>query len=191
MPLDFDTLQPHGCFIGSAAVMVLGQHDRARDAALNVMRFFADESCGQCTPCRVGTAKAARLMEADAGTRHAARPRRGDGRRLDLRPGPGRAQPDPLGAEALCARSRRCVMNRPLSPEQLMPARVSFELDGQTVQALDGETILDAARRQGTEFPGLCHSDPLRPDGNCRACVVEVAGERVLAASCCRRVTPA
>ncbi|MEO5659655.1 MAG: NADH-ubiquinone oxidoreductase-F iron-sulfur binding region domain-containing protein, partial [Polaromonas sp.] len=64
IPLDFDTLQPYGCFIGSAAVMVLGQHDRARDAALNVMRFFADESCGQCTPCRVGTVKAARLMEA-------------------------------------------------------------------------------------------------------------------------------
>jgi len=64
VPLDFDTLQPHGCFIGSAAVIVLSQHDRARDAALNVMRFLADESCGQCTPCRVGTAKAARLMEA-------------------------------------------------------------------------------------------------------------------------------
>ncbi|MGZ5271830.1 MAG: NAD(P)H-dependent oxidoreductase subunit E [Ramlibacter sp.] len=64
IPLDFDTLQPHGCFIGSAAVMVLGQHDKARDAALNVMRFFEHESCGQCTPCRVGTAKAAALMEA-------------------------------------------------------------------------------------------------------------------------------
>ena len=61
--LDFDTLQPHGCFIGSAAVIVLSQHDKARDAALNMMRFFEDESCGQCTPCRVGTAKAAKLME--------------------------------------------------------------------------------------------------------------------------------
>ena len=64
IPLDFDTLQPYGCFIGSAAVIVLSQHDRARDAALNVMRFFEHESCGQCTPCRVGTAKAAALMEA-------------------------------------------------------------------------------------------------------------------------------
>ncbi|MDO5624314.1 MAG: NADH-ubiquinone oxidoreductase-F iron-sulfur binding region domain-containing protein [Pseudomonadota bacterium] len=64
VPLDFDTLQPHGGFIGSAAVIVLGQHDTARDAALNMMRFFADESCGQCTPCRVGTAKAAQLMQA-------------------------------------------------------------------------------------------------------------------------------
>jgi formate dehydrogenase len=62
--LDFDTLQPHGCFIGSAAVIVLSQKDTARDAALNMMRFFAHESCGQCTPCRVGTAKAATLMQA-------------------------------------------------------------------------------------------------------------------------------
>ena len=64
VPLDFDTLQPLGGFIGSAAVIVLSQHDSARDAALNMMRFFAHESCGQCTPCRVGTVKAARLMEA-------------------------------------------------------------------------------------------------------------------------------
>lgn len=62
IPLDFDTLQPHGCFIGSAAVVVLSQHDRAVDAARNVMAFLADESCGQCTPCRVGTAKAVALM---------------------------------------------------------------------------------------------------------------------------------
>jgi formate dehydrogenase len=64
VPLDFDTLQPHGCFIGSAAVIVLSQHDRARDAAVNLMEFFAHESCGQCTPCRVGTEKAVALMQA-------------------------------------------------------------------------------------------------------------------------------
>ncbi len=62
--LDFDTLQAYGCFIGSAAVIVLSHKDRARDAALNMMRFFEHESCGQCTPCRVGTAKAVRLMQA-------------------------------------------------------------------------------------------------------------------------------
>ena len=64
IPLDFDTLQPHGCFIGSAAVIVLSAQDSARDAASNMMRFFAHESCGQCTPCRVGTAKAVTLMDA-------------------------------------------------------------------------------------------------------------------------------
>lgn len=65
VPLDFDTLQPLGTFIGSAAVVVLSQHDRARDAALNMLRFFEDESCGQCTPCRVGCEKAVKLMQAD------------------------------------------------------------------------------------------------------------------------------
>ena len=62
IPLDFDTLNPYGCFIGSAAVIVFSKHDRARDLALNAMKFFEEESCGQCTPCRVGAAKAAMLM---------------------------------------------------------------------------------------------------------------------------------
>ncbi|WP_372834770.1 NAD(P)H-dependent oxidoreductase subunit E [Puniceibacterium confluentis] len=64
IPLDFDTLQPHGSFIGSAAVVVLSDQDSARDAALNMLRFFEDESCGQCTPCRVGCEKAVKLMQA-------------------------------------------------------------------------------------------------------------------------------
>jgi len=66
IPLDFDTLQPHGSFIGSAAVVVLSDQDSVRDAALNMLRFFEDESCGQCTPCRVGCEKAVKLMQADA-----------------------------------------------------------------------------------------------------------------------------
>ncbi|MFK7994480.1 MAG: NAD(P)H-dependent oxidoreductase subunit E [Granulosicoccus sp.] len=65
VPLDFDTLQPHGSFIGSAAVVVLSDKDKARDAALNMLRFFEDESCGQCTPCRVGCEKAVKIMEKD------------------------------------------------------------------------------------------------------------------------------
>ncbi len=63
IPLDFDTLTPYGCFIGSAAIVVLSDHDTASRAARNLMKFFADESCGQCTPCRVGTVKALHLME--------------------------------------------------------------------------------------------------------------------------------
>jgi NADH:ubiquinone oxidoreductase subunit F (NADH-binding)/NADH:ubiquinone oxidoreductase subunit E len=62
IPLDFDTLQPYGCFIGSAAVVVLSDKDTAVTAARNTMRFFEHESCGQCTPCRNGTAKAAELI---------------------------------------------------------------------------------------------------------------------------------
>jgi formate dehydrogenase len=63
LPLDFGTLEPHGCFIGSAAVIVLSDRDDPRAVALNLMRFFEDESCGQCTPCRCGTEKAVALMQ--------------------------------------------------------------------------------------------------------------------------------
>ena len=65
VPLDFDTLQAHGCFIGSAAVIVLSQQDRVTDAARNLMAFFEHESCGQCTPCRAGTTKAGQLIADD------------------------------------------------------------------------------------------------------------------------------
>jgi formate dehydrogenase len=63
LPLDFGTLEPHGCFVGSHAVVILSDRDDMKAVALNLMRFFEDESCGQCTPCRVGTEKAAKLME--------------------------------------------------------------------------------------------------------------------------------
>ena len=94
IPLDFGTLEKYGCFIGSAAVVVLSDKDDVKAAALNLMRFFEDESCGQCTPCRVGTQKARMLMQRpvwdqalldELSARHA--------RRLHLRPGPGRLEP--------------------------------------------------------------------------------------------------
>jgi formate dehydrogenase major subunit len=66
---------------------------------------------------------------------------------------------------------------------------VAFTLDQQTMHAFEGETILKAAERHGVQIPRLCYQDGLRPDGNCRACVVEIAGERTLAPSCCRSVT--
>ena len=67
---------------------------------------------------------------------------------------------------------------------------VDFQLNGAAVKAVEGDTILEAARRAGVEITHLCHKDGYRPDGNCRACVVEIAGERVLAPSCCRAVAP-
>ncbi|HEY4371742.1 MAG TPA: formate dehydrogenase subunit alpha [Burkholderiales bacterium] len=79
-------------------------------------------------------------------------------------------------------------MNAPVKSE--VPAEVvEFKLNGQTVEAFDGESILNAARRAGVEIPHLCYKDGLRADGNCRACVVEIKGERVLAPSCCRAAT--
>ena len=65
LPLDFGQLEKYGCFVGSHAVIILSEHDNTQDIALNLMRFFEDESCGQCTPCRVGTEKAVKLMESD------------------------------------------------------------------------------------------------------------------------------
>ncbi len=67
---------------------------------------------------------------------------------------------------------------------------VAFTLDGQAASALPGESLLQTARRLGVHIPHLCHQDGLRPDGNCRACVIEIEGERTLAPSCCRSATP-
>ncbi|WP_404355245.1 formate dehydrogenase subunit alpha [Methylotuvimicrobium sp. KM1] len=73
------------------------------------------------------------------------------------------------------------------NPEFMNQPQIGFKLDGEDVFAFEGETILQAAKRHGKEIPHLCYSDNLRPDGNCRACVVEIEGERVLAPSCCRK----
>ena len=65
LPLDFDVLQKYGCFIGSAAIIVISDKVNIRDVVINLMKFFEDESCGQCTPCRNGTAMAVKLLEKD------------------------------------------------------------------------------------------------------------------------------
>ena len=80
-------------------------------------------------------------------------------------------------------------MNAPARLVHVVPATVDFTLDHKPLQAYEGETILDAAARHGVEIPRLCHKPGYRPDGNCRACVVEIKGERTLAPSCCRTVT--
>ena len=80
-------------------------------------------------------------------------------------------------------------MNAPSKKEELLPQTISFQLDGKAVYAYEGETILKAAQRHGVAIPHLCYKDGIRPDGNCRACVVEIQGERTLAPSCCRNVT--
>ena len=79
-------------------------------------------------------------------------------------------------------------MNAPSKKEALMPQTVVFQLDGKSIQAYEGETIFKAAQRHGVSIPHLCYKDGMRPDGNCRACVVEIEGERTLAPSCCRSV---
>ena len=81
-------------------------------------------------------------------------------------------------------------MNALAKRVEVTPQTIEFTLDGKTMNAYDGETIFKAAERHGVEIPHLCYQDGLRPDGNCRACVVEIKGERTLAPSCCRSVTP-
>ena len=81
-------------------------------------------------------------------------------------------------------------MNAPLSQELLVPPSVEFKLNEQSVMGFEGESILDAAKRHGIDIPHLCYQEGLRVDGNCRACVVEIKGERTLAPSCCRNVAP-
>src|SRR5436309_3661847 len=80
-------------------------------------------------------------------------------------------------------------MNAPFEPA-LKLATTEFHLDGRTVSAFAGETIIEAAARHGIDIPHLCYKPGMRPDGNCRACMVEIKGERVLAPSCCRKPTP-
>ena len=80
-------------------------------------------------------------------------------------------------------------MNAPTKLNEVLPATVEFKLDQQTVVAFEGESILKAAKRHGIDIPHLCYKDGLRADGNCRACVVEIKGERTLAPSCCRNAT--
>jgi formate dehydrogenase major subunit len=81
-------------------------------------------------------------------------------------------------------------MNAPVSKELLAPPSVEFKLNDQTVVGYEGESILNAAKRHGIDIPHLCYKEGMRADGNCRACVVEIKGERTLAPSCCRNVTP-
>src|SRR6478735_4908980 len=96
----------------------------------------------------------------------------------------------PSAAWARRRRTRYAACNSTLPMKSPDLPLVEFVLDGKPVQALRGDTILQAAERAGVAIPRLCYQEGMRADGNCRACVVEIAGERVLAPSCCRAVTP-
>ena len=108
--------------------------------------------------------------------------------------GLGQAAPNPYLSrlQVLPARgpltwpSHRSASSAPNGSAANGPAGVAFTLDGTPLTARPGETILQAADRHGIEIPRLCYKDGYRPDGNCRVCMVEIEGERVLAPSCCR-----
>jgi formate dehydrogenase major subunit len=81
------------------------------------------------------------------------------------------------------------LMDAPVTLAEVTPKTIEFTLDGRSIHAYDGETIFKAAQRYGIDIPHLCYKDGYRPDGNCRACVVEIKGERTLSPSCCRSAT--
>ena len=158
IPLDFGKLEQHGCFVGSHAVVVLSDQDDMKAVALNLLRFFEDESCGQCTPCRVGCEKAVKLMQRECLGRGAARGAvPGDGGCLDLRPRPGGAEPDPLGHEVLPGRDR----HRP--HRQADPRRQGRAAGESTTMALMLGQLYDALRAGNV------------PDDKARAAAEEVA----------------
>ena len=155
--------------------------------ALNLLRFFEDESCGQCTPCRVGTEKAVKLMSAprwDEALLDELTAVMGDASICGL----GQAAMNPVkhGAEAfprgLCHELTACRRDG-------RQQRSSSSSTATRSRRAPGETIWQVAQRRGTEIPHLCYCPKpgYRADGNCRACMVEIEGERVLAASCIRK----
>ncbi len=159
LPLDFGTLEKYGCFVGSHAVVILSDKDDMKAVALNLMRFFEDESCGQCTPCRVGTEKAAKLMaKGPWDEKLSGRAVRRHARCLDLRPRPGGAQSAGVRAEVFPGRTDQAagaLVNRDgLRDERhdgQKPAgqghgttAQSFFIDDREIDIREGETIFRA-----------------------------------------------
>ena len=174
VPLDFAELAKAGSMLGSGALVVVAEGTDLLALAANVTRFFRNESCGKCVPCRVGSEKAVELLDAvlDGASpanraRRAARPGRDDGTHLDLRAGASRGGTGVVGVEVVGA------------------SHMNLTIDGKPSPCPPGSTIYDAAKRAGIDIPVLCHHPKLQPVGVCRMCVVDVGG-RVLAASCVR-----
>ena len=174
LPLDFGTLEAYGCFIGSAAVVVFSDQDDLRAVALNLMRFFEDESCGQCTPCRVGTEKAVALMNEpdwDESLLSALSTVMRDASICGL----GQAAPTVAVGAALLSGGN--PMSRPSE-------RIEFTLNGSTVAAAPGETIWQVAHREGSRSR-ICATVPSPatvPTATAAPAWSRFAGERVLAA---------
>ena len=166
--------------------------------ALNLVKFFEDESCGQCTPCRVGTEKAVKLMEQGPWNPELLTELSDlDARRLDLRAWPGRAEPAVVRAEIFPRGTDQAAgtigeREAAMSDKTNDTKPNTFFIDDREIDIRPGETIFRAARRLDIKLPHLCYSPKpgYRPDGNCRVCMVEIEGERVLAASCIRTPSP-
>ena len=194
--LTFEDARAGGYTLGSGVIMVFDEDTDLVDLCLRIARFFRDESCGQCVPCRVGTVRqeealhrlvAGRTIGSPRGRAGAAhRRRRGDARRVDLR-----ARPDGGERGAVGDRDVRSVRRGgdgvSAIPVDMPRKLIDVEIDGETVRVPEGATILDACRATGVDTPTMCYADNLTPINACRVCVVEVEGSRVLVPACSRK----
>ena len=179
--LSFEATREAGVSLGSGVVMILNSAADLTDLMIRTAQFFRDESCGQCVPCRVGTVRQHEALKrggAERGT--VRRSRRGDGRRVHLR-----SRSHCLGGPAIGPRSGSARRG-----EKAVSERVELTIDGDTVSAPSGATILQACRELGLGIPTICQLDTLTPANACRVCVVEVEGSRPLVPSCSRQVAP-
>ena len=202
MPLTYEGTARPGATLGSGVVLVLDDTVPVPALLRRITRFFRDESCGQCVPCRVGTVRQEELV-----ARLAAAASRAIGSvatELALLADIGHVTRDAsicgLGQTALSAVSPRSSLASsaptprgferdlgiPWTPKRL----VDVEIDGVQARVPEGATLLDACRAQGIDTPTLCYLENLTPVNVCRVCVVEVEGSRTLVPSCSRKAEP-
>ena len=184
LPLDFDTLNAVRLLhrLGGDRGVSRTRTRRPR-AARNLMKFFADESCGQCTPCRVGTVKALQLME--SGTWDEPLLQELSQAMMDASIcGLGQAAPNPVLSVLKYFPEGSRVMHQKFTA--LRRRAVTFTLNGADRGRRRPDDPCRPPSEHGVEIPRLCYMEGMRADGNCRTCMVEIKGERVLAPSCCR-----
>ena len=183
-PLTFEGTRAIGATLGSGVIMVFDETADLRATAARIARFFRDESCGQCVPCRVGTvrqeeslSRLARNGDERAGESPSRRARAGHARCLDLRPRADGGERHRFGA----------VERDPHPGDTMSERRIDITLDGESVSVPEGATLLDACRDKGIDTPTLCYLENLTPVNACRVCVVELEGSRVLVPACSRK----
>jgi ferredoxin len=209
-PLDYEAYAAVGAVVGHGGIVV---HDDTADMAQlarYAMEFCAIESCGKCTPCRIGSTRGVEVIDKITGDRRpqqviaAARPVRHHGARLAVRHGRHDALSGAVGPQPLPAgfrhrhagpqgslRSPRCSTisrNRLRHAQARVENEVTLEIDGESVTVAAGTSLMRAAMDAGIKVPKLCATDSLEPFGSCRLCLVEIEGRKGYPASC---TTPA
>ena len=191
LPLSLEHTRAAGATLGSGPVMVFDDTTDFAAVIERLARFFRDESCGQCVPCRVGTVRQHELVSRIRRTGTATQRQRetarrhclGDGRRVDLRTRPHGSVRRALSHEARPARS---VSKMNPADGTASERTVALSVDGRDVAVREGESVLAACTAAGAETPTICWAPNLTPVNACRVCVVELEGSRTLVPACSR-----